>query len=91
MDIKNIVNMDLVIEEIGTGPLCGNESLLDEVQKILLDKGYAAAEVYASQRAGSDEQDEIGRVLTICQRFNINEEAAAEIVKKLNVIKSGEW
>jgi hypothetical protein len=91
LNIKNIENMDKVIKEIGTGPICENESLLGEVQDILLDKGYAAAEVYVSQRAGSDEQDEIGRALAICQKFNISQEAAAEVVKKLNVIKSGEW
>jgi len=41
-------NMDKVVKEIGTGPLCTNESLLEEVKKTLLEKGYAAAEILVS-------------------------------------------
>jgi len=84
-------NMDKVVEKIGTGPLCMNESLLEEVRKTLLEKGYAAAEVLVSQRAGSDEQDEVTRALTISQKQNLSQEAAAKIIQNLNVIKSGKW
>jgi len=84
-------NMDKVVEKIGTGPLCMNESLLDEVQKTLLEKGYAAAEVLVSQRAGADEQDEVTRALAICQKNNLSQEAAAKVIQNLNVIKSGKW
>jgi len=88
---KEMENMDKVVEKIGTGPLCMNESLLDEVQKTLLEKGYAAAEVLVSQRAGADEQDEVTRALAICQKNNLSQEAAAKVIQNLNVIKSGKW
>lgn len=91
MKTKEMENMDKVVEMIGTGPLCMNESLLDEVQKTLLEKGYAAAEVLVSQRAGADEQDEVTRALTISQQQNLSQEAAAKVIQNLNVIKSGKW
>ncbi len=91
MKTKEMENMDKVVEKIGTGPLCMNESLLDEVQKTLLEKGYAAAEVLVSQRAGADEQDEVTRALAICQKNNLSQEAAAKVIQNLNVIKSGKW
>ncbi|HII07384.1 MAG TPA: hypothetical protein HA349_08765 [Methanotrichaceae archaeon] len=91
MKTKEMENMDKVVEKIGTGPLCMNESLLEEVRKTLLEKGYAAAEVLVSQRAGSDEQDEVTRALTISQKQNLSQEAAAKIIQNLNVIKSGKW
>ncbi|HOO54520.1 MAG TPA: hypothetical protein PLM24_06745 [Methanothrix sp.] len=91
MKTKEMENMDKVVKEIGTGPLCMNESFLEEVQMILLDKGYAAAEVLVSQRAGADEQDEITRALAICQKYKLSQEAGAKVVQSLNVIKSGKW
>lgn len=91
MKTKEMENMDKVVETIGTGPLCMSESLLEEVHKTLLEKGYAAAEVLVSQRAGADEQDEITRALAICQKHNLSQEAAAKVIQNLNVIKSGKW
>jgi len=88
---KEMEKMDEVVREIGTGPLCMNESLLKEVRTTLLEKGYAAAEVMVSQRSGSDEQGEISRALAICQRYKLSSEAAAKVVESLNVIKSGRW
>ncbi|MGC9515796.1 hypothetical protein [Methanocrinis sp.] len=91
MKTKEMENMDKVVEEIGTGPLCMNEPLLEEVTKTLLDKGYAAAEVFVSQRTGADEQDEIVRALAISQKYDLSPEAGAKVVQNLNVIKSGKW
>jgi len=88
---KEMENMDKVVKEIGTGPLCMNESLLEEVKKTLLDKGYAAAEVLVSQRAGADEQDEITRALAISQKYGLSQEAGAKVIQSLNLIKSGKW
>jgi hypothetical protein len=88
---KEMENMDKVVKEIGTGPLCMNEPLLEEVQKTLLDKGYAAAEVLVSQRAGADEQDEITRALAISQKYGLSQEAGAKVIQSLNLIKSGKW
>ncbi|MHC1631025.1 MAG: hypothetical protein ACXQT4_01830 [Methanotrichaceae archaeon] len=84
-------NMDKVVKEIGTGPVYENKSVLDEVQKILIEKGYVAAEVYASQYSGTDEPDEVRRALTICQHEGLSPENAAKIIKSLNAIKSGKW
>ena len=91
MKTKEMENMDKVVKEIGTGPLCMNESLLEEVKKTLLDKGYAAAEVLVSQRAGADEQDEITRALAISQKYGLSQEAGAKVIQSLNLIKSGKW
>ena len=91
MKTKEMEKMDQVVEKIGTGPLCMNEDLLEEVQKALLGKGYAAAEVLVSQRAGADEQDEINRALAICQKYDLSPEAGAKVIQNLNVIKSGKW
>ncbi|HPE63456.1 MAG TPA: hypothetical protein PLQ49_05045 [Methanothrix sp.] len=91
MKTKEMENMDKVVKEIGKGPLCMNESLLEEVRKALLEKGYAAAEVLVSQRAGADEQDEITRALAISQKHKLSPEAGAKVVESLNVIKSGKW
>ena len=91
MKTKEMENMDKVVKEIGTGSLCTNESLLEEVQKTLLDKGYAAAEVMVSQRAGADEQDEITRALAISQKYGLSQEAGAKVIQSLNLIKSGKW
>jgi len=88
---KEMENMDKVVREIGTGPLCMDKALLEEVKMALLEKGYAAAQVLVSQRAGSDEQDEISRVLTISQKHKLSQEAAAKVIESLNVIKSGKW
>ncbi len=84
-------NMDKVVEKIGTGPLCMNESLLEEVQKTLLEKGYAAADVLVTQRTGSDEQNEIARALAISQKYKLSQEAGAKVVENLNIIRSGKW
>jgi hypothetical protein len=91
MKTKEMEKMDKVVKEIGTGPLCMNASLMEEVQKALLEKGYAAAEVLVSQRAGADEQDEITRALAICQKYNLSQEIGAKVIQSLNVIKSGKW
>ncbi|KQC14182.1 MAG: hypothetical protein WCY97_08475 [Methanothrix sp.] len=91
MKTKEMENMNKVVKEIGTGPLCTNAALLDEVQKTLLDKGYAAAKVLVSQRAGADEQDEITRALAISQKYMLSPEAGAKVIQNLNVIKSGKW
>lgn len=91
MKTKEMEKMEQVVEKIGKGPLCMNESFLEEVQKALLEKGYAAAEVLVSQRAGADEQDEITRALAICLKYGLSPEAGAKVIQNLNVIKSGKW
>jgi hypothetical protein len=83
--------MDKVVEEIGTGPLCMDEALLQEVKKTLLEKGYAAADVLVTQRTGSDEQNEIARALAISQKYKLSQEAGAKVVENLNIIRSGKW
>lgn len=88
---KEMEKMDEVVREIGTGPLCMDKALLEEVRMALLEKGFAAAEVMVSQRSGSDEQGEISRAIAICQKHKLSPEAAAKVIESLNVIKSGKW
>ncbi|MCR3883592.1 hypothetical protein P0O24_06885 [Methanotrichaceae archaeon M04Ac] len=91
MKTKEMEKMDKVVEEIGTGPLCMDEALLQEVKKTLLEKGYAAADVLVTQRTGSDEQNEIARALAISQKYKLSQEAGAKVVENLNIIRSGKW
>ena len=85
--------MDKVVKKIGTGScaLCVTPKVLEEAEKLLLEKGYQAAEIYATQLTGVDEQNDLSRALEICQKEGLSLENAAKIVKSLTAIRSGEW
>ena len=85
--------MDKVVEKIGTGPcaLCVTQNVLEEVETLLLNKGYTDAEIYATQLTGVDEQNDVSRALGICQKEGLRPENAAKIIKSLTAIRSGKW
>jgi len=91
--LPEMEKMDKVVKEIGTGPcaLCVTPNVLEEAEMILLEKGYQAAEIYATQLSGVDEQNDLSRALEICQKEGLGLQNAAKIVKSLTVIRSGEW
>lgn len=91
--MPEIEKMEKVVKEIGTGScaLCITSNVLEEAEKILLEKGYQAAEIYATQLTGVDEQNDLSRALEICQKEGLSQENGAKIVKSLSAIRSGEW
>jgi len=91
--LPEMEKMDKVVKEIGTGPcaLCITSNVLEDAEKVLLEKGYQSAEIYATQLTGVDEQNDLSRALEICQKEGLSPENAAKIIKSLTVIRSGEW
>ena len=83
--------MGKAIEEIGVTGIHIDEALLTDAGKILLEKGYAASELFISQSTASLERDELLRVLKICEQCQLNPELSAEVLKNLNMIESGNW
>ncbi|MCJ7444403.1 MAG: hypothetical protein MUO26_07735 [Methanotrichaceae archaeon] len=88
---KELENMGKAIGEIGTGKTCITSSVISETKKILLSKGYDAAELYAAQLTGTDENTELIRVMMILRKYNLGPEAGAQILDKLSAIESGKW
>ena len=76
-----------VISKIGAIGVSIEEHLLDTIQEKLLDEGYQGAMLYVAQYTASIERDELHRVLTICERYKVLPEIAADIVSDLNMIK----
>jgi hypothetical protein len=83
--------MGKAIEEIGTTNIHIDETLLSDARKILLEKGYEAAELFVAQSTTSEERDEIQRVLKICEHEKLPSEIAGDVLKNLNMIESGAW
>ena len=50
-----------------------------------------AAELYASQLAGTDENIELLRIIKIFRKNNLSEKAIAQVLDNIDVIESGKW
>lgn len=62
-----------------------NKALINEVRRILVEKGYDEAVVYAEQAyLAEDLNAEIVRVLTICRRYELSPETAAQVLEDLS-------
>jgi hypothetical protein len=82
-------NIEAAIKAIGASRLPLLEAFMDEVQRILVEKGYDEAIVYSEQFFQStDLNAELVRVMTICRRFNLKPEAAAQVFDYLRRIQS---
>ena len=82
-------NIEAAIKAIGTSRLPLLEAFMDEVQRILVEKGYDEAIVYSEQFFQStDLNAELVRVLTICRRYDLKPEAAAKVFDYLRRIPS---
>ncbi|MDD4093195.1 MAG: hypothetical protein PHF94_01100 [Methanothrix sp.] len=88
---KELENMGKAIEQIGTANTCITGQIIQNVKKIVLDKGLDAADLYASQLTGTDENTELSRVLKIFRKNNLSQEAISQLLDKLASIESGKW
>ncbi|MGD0954660.1 MAG: hypothetical protein ABR985_20130 [Methanotrichaceae archaeon] len=82
-------NIEAAIKAIGASRLPLLEAFMDEVQRILVEKGYDEAIVYSEQFFQStDLNAELVRVMTICRRYNLKPEASAQVFDYLRRIQS---
>jgi hypothetical protein len=82
-------NIEAAIKAIGSSRLPLLEAFMNEVQRILVEKGYDEAIVYSEQFFQStDLNAEFVRVLTICRRYNLKPEAAAKVFDYLRRIQA---
>jgi hypothetical protein len=91
LNSKELENMGKAINEIGAAKACITAQIVAETKKIVLEKGLDAAELYASQLTGTDENTELSRILKIARKNKLSPEAIAQIMDKLVVIESGKW
>jgi len=88
---KELENMGKAIEEIGAAKTCITGPIIQQTKKIVLEKGLDAAELYAAQLTGTDENTELSRVLEICRKNKLSQDAIAQVLDKLVAIESGKW
>jgi hypothetical protein len=88
---KEIENMGKAIEQIGPAKTCITKPIIQVTKKTMLEKGFDAAELYASQLTGTDENTELLRILKIFRKNNLSAEAAVQVLDKIEVIESGNW
>ena len=91
LNSKELENMGKAIEEIGAAKTCITGVVLKEAKKIVMEKGMVAAELYAAQLTGSDQNTELMRVITIARKYKLSPEAMVQVLDKLNIIESGKW
>ena len=91
LNSKELENMGKAIKEIGAAKACITGQIVAETKKIMLAKGVDAAELYATQLTGTDENTELSRVLKICRKNKLSPEAIAQVLDNLKVIESGKW
>ena len=88
---KELENMGKAIAEIGVAKTYVTGPIMKEAKDALMTKGYEAAELYASQLAGTDANTELLRVLMICKKYNLGTEAAVKVLDNLTKIETGKW
>lgn len=91
LNSKELENMGEAIKEIGAPKACMTGQIVAETKRIVLEKGLDAAELYANQLTGTDENTELSRVLKICRKNKLSQEAIAQILDNLKIIESGKW
>ncbi len=78
-----------VINDIGTTKISIDESVMENVQKSLVDEGYQGAMLYVAQHTASMQRDELFRILTTCQLNKVPSAMAVEIIKSLKRMQDG--
>jgi hypothetical protein len=87
---NKLENIGEAINAIGESKLPLYAAFIDEVRRILVEKGYDEAIVYSQQAyLAADQNAELVRVLTICRRYNLSPEAAGQVFDYLMRIQSG--
>ncbi len=88
---EELNKMGKAIAEIGSAKTCITGPVLKDAKKIVLEKGLDAAEIFAAQLTGTDQNTELSRVLNICRKYELKPETIAQIIDKLNAMESGKW
>ena len=90
MPIRNeLENIEAAIKAIGPSKLPLYEAFMNEVRRILVERGYDEAIVYSEQAyQATDLNAELVRVLTICRRYDLKPEAAAQVFDYLRRIQA---
>ena len=85
---NELENIGAAIKAIGTSKLPLYEAFMNGVRRILVEKGYDEAIVYSEQAyQATDLNAELVRVLTICRRYDLKPEAAAQVFDYLRRIQ----
>lgn len=88
-DREELKSIQQAIKAIDKSRLPLNKALIEDVQRVLVEKGYDAAVVHSEQAyLAADENAELVRVLTICRRYGLGQEAAAQVLDRLSRIES---
>ena len=86
---NELENIEAAIKAIGASRLPLYEAFMNEVRRILVEKGYDEAIVYSEQAyQATDLNAELVRVLTICRRYDLKPEAAAQVFDYLRRIQA---
>ena len=86
---NELENINAALKAIGHSKLPLYEVILNDVQRILTEKGYDEAIVYSEQVFQStDLNAELVRILTICRRYGLNPQSAAQVFEYLRRIQS---
>ena len=86
---NELENIEAAIKAIGASRLPLYEAFMNEVRRILVEKGYDEAIVYSEQFFQStDLNAELVRVMTICRRYDLKPEAAAQVFDYLRRIQA---
>ena len=88
---KEMEDMGRAIEQRGAAKACITGPIIKETKRIVLENGLDAAELYASQLAGTDENIELLRIIKIFRKNNLSEKAIAQVLDNIDVIESGKW
>jgi hypothetical protein len=87
---NELENMGKAIKAIGASKLPLYKAFVNEVRRILVEKGYDEAIVYSEQAyLATDQNLELVRVLTICRRHDLTPETAAQVLDYLSRLQSG--
>ena len=78
-----------VINDIGTTKISIDESVMENVQKSLVEEGYQGAMLYVAQHTASLQRDELFRILTTCQLNRVPSAMAVDIIKSLKRMQDG--
>ena len=88
---KEFEKIRKAIKEIGVSKAPLNKELVNEIRRVLVEKGYDEQWCIQSRaHLATDMNAEIVRILAICRRYELSPEAAAKILDDLRRIESGE-
>ncbi len=77
-----------VIKDIGETKIKLDNSIMENVQKSLVDEGYQGAMLYVAQHTASAQRDELFRILTTFQLNKVPSTMAVDIIKSLNRVQA---